>query len=301
MIEEKRYWIWFSLIKGLGNKRKQKLLKIYKNPQKIYYLKKEELMNICGIREQIAEKILDRSIKNVVNKYIEYMENNNIDIITIMDENYPQNLKQIYDPPIILYVKGNKKILNNKAIAIIGCREASEYGKKAAKYFGYNIAKEGVNIISGLAKGVDSYSHIGNIYALVENSYQNVDNYSACGKPIAIVGTGLDIVYPKENKELETEIIKSGGCIISEYPLGTKPNKINFPARNRIISGMSDGVIVIEAKEKSGTLITVDFALEQGKDIYVVPGNINSINSIGTNELIKQGAKLITTYKDIEI
>lgn len=301
MIEEKRYWIWFTLIKGLGNKRKQKLLKIYKNPQKIYYLKKEELMNICGIREQIAEKILDRSIKNVVNKYIEYMKNNNIDIITIMDENYPQNLKQIYDPPIILYVKGNKKILNNKAIAIIGCREASEYGKKAAKYFGYNIAKEGVNIISGLAKGVDSYSHIGNIYALVENSYQNVDNYSACGKPIAIVGTGLDIVYPKENKELETEIIKSGGCIISEYPLGTKPNKINFPARNRIISGMSDGVIVIEAKEKSGTLITVDFALEQGKDIYVVPGNINSINSIGTNELIKQGAKLITTYKDIEI
>lgn len=301
MIEEKRYWIWFSLIKGLGNKRKQKLLKIYKNPQKIYYLKKEELMNICGIGEQIVDKILDRSIKNVVNKYIEYMENNNIDIITIMDENYPQNLKQIYDPPIILYVKGNKKILNNKAIAIIGCREASEYGKKAAKYFGYNIAKEGVNIISGLAKGVDSYSHIGNIYALVENSYQNVDNYSACGKPIAIVGTGLDIVYPKENKELETEIIKSGGCIISEYPLGTKPNKINFPARNRIISGMSDGVVVIEAKEKSGTLITVDFALEQGKDIYVVPGNINSINSIGTNELIKQGAKLITTYKDIEI
>lgn len=301
MIEEKRYWIWFTLIKGLGNKRKQKLLKIYKNPQKIYYLKKEELMNICGIGEQIVDKILDRSIKNVVNKYIEYMENNNIDIITIMDENYPQNLKQIYDPPIILYVKGNKKILNNKAIAIIGCREASEYGKKAAKYFGYNIAKEGVNIISGLAKGVDSYSHIGNIYALVENSYQNVDNYSACGKPIAIVGTGLDIVYPKENKELETEIIKSGGCIISEYPLGTKPNKINFPARNRIISGMSDGVIVIEAKEKSGTLITVDFALEQGKDIYVVPGNINSINSIGTNELIKQGAKLITTYKDIEI
>ena len=301
MIEEKRYWIWFTLIKGLGNKRKQKLLKIYKNPQKIYYLKKEELMNICGIGEQIVDKILDRSIKNVVNKYIEYMENNNIDIITIMDENYPQNLKQIYDPPIILYVKGNKKILNNKAIAIIGCREASEYGKKAAKYFGYNIAKEGVNIISGLAKGVDSYSHIGNIYALVENSDQNVDNYSACGKPIAIVGTGLDIVYPKENKELETEIIKSGGCIISEYPLGTKPNKINFPARNRIISGMSDGVIVIEAKEKSGTLITVDFALEQGKDIYVVPGNINSINSIGTNELIKQGAKLITTYKDIEI
>ena len=126
-----------------------------------------------------------------------------------------------------------------------------------------------------------------------------MENKKSCGKTIAVVGNGLDTIYPSENKELADKIIESGGAIISEYPLGTKPDKMNFPARNRIISGISDGVIVVEAKERSGTLITVDFALEQGRDVFVVPGNINSINSVGTNDLIKQGAKLVTTYKDI--
>ena len=121
-----------------------------------------------------------------------------------------------------------------------------------------------------------------------------------CGKTIAVLGNGLDMIYPKENIELANEIIRSGGAIISEYPCGTKPDKMNFPARNRIISGLSKGIIVIEAKEKSGTLITVDFALEQGRDVFVVPGNINSINSVGTNDLIRQGAKIVTSYEDVE-
>lgn len=301
MLEDKKYWVWLSLIKGLGSKRKQKLLEVYKSPKRLYYLRRNELLKISGIGTQTVDNILDDRIKEAVNKHIYYMEKNNIDIISIVDKYYPQYLKKIYDPPISLYIKGNKEILNNRGIAIIGCREASEYGKKAAKYFGYNLSKVGINIISGLAKGVDSYSHIGNCYSILEKSYSHVDNYKNCGKPIAVVGNGLDMVYPKENENLEKKIIEIDGCIISEYPIGTRPQKIHFPARNRIISGMSNGVLVIEAKEKSGTLITVDFALEQGKDIYVVPGNINSINSVGTNELIKQGAKLITTYKDIEI
>lgn len=216
------------------------------------------------------------------------MSEQNIDIISINEETYPQALKEIYDPPISLYLKGNKKILNQKSIGIIGCRDCSEYGKKCAKYFSYNLAKEKINIVSGLAKGVDSYAHIA-----------VVDNLTDCGKPIAIVGNGLDTVYPKENEYLAKKIIEKGGCILSEYPLGTKPEKMNFPARNRIISGISSGIIVIEAKVKSGALITVDFALEQGKDIFVVPGNINSKNSIGTNRLIQQGARLVTNYKDI--
>lgn len=128
-----------------------------------------------------------------------------------------------------------------------------------------------------------------------------VDSCRNCGKTVAVVGNGLDTIYPTANIELEKQILNSGGAIISEYPLGTKPDKMNFPARNRIISGMSEGIVVVEAKEKSGTLITVDFALEQGRDVYVVPGNINSINSVGTNDLIKQGAKLVTTYKEIKI
>ena len=305
-VEEKRYWIWFSLIKNLGVKRKQKLLEIYQTPKKIFELNKKELLKVKGIGEQIVDNILEKGLIERADKHVLYMEKNNIDIISIKDRNYPQNLRNIYDPPISLYVKGNKNILNNKGIAIIGCRDASEYGKKVAKYFGYNLSKNGTNIISGLAKGVDSYSHFGNLYVLLEkenlqknNNSLNMNNSNNCGKPIAVVGTGLDIVYPKENKKLEEKIIQLGGSIISEYPLGTKVEKMNFPARNRIISGMSMGVLVVEAKEKSGTLITVDFALEQGRDVFVVPGNINSINSVGTNDLIKQGAKLVTNYKEI--
>lgn len=190
-------------------------------------------------------------------KELEYMKKNNIQILDITDKAYPEILKQIHNPPKKLYIKGNKEILNNYSIAIIGCREATEYGKKAAKYFAYNLAKKGINIVSGLAKGIDSYAHIGTICGE--------------GKTIAVVGNGLDIVYPNENKKLEEKIIETGGVIISEYPLGTKPEKRNFPARNRIISGLSKAIIVVEAKEKSGTLITVDFALEQGRDVYAVP------------------------------
>jgi len=198
---------------------------------------------------------------------------------------YPNMLRGIYDAPQKLYVIGNESILNNTGIAIVGCRDSSEYGACISKYLGYNLAKNGLNIISGLAKGIDSYAHMGAIYAK--------------GKTIAVLGNGLDIIYPKENKELAKKIIEYGGCIISEYPIGTKPEKMNFPARNRIISALSKGVVVVEAKEKSGSLITVDFALEHGKEVFVVPGNITSKTSVGTNELIKQGAIPITSYKDV--
>ncbi len=289
-LEKNRYWIWLSLINGLGAIKKKKLLELYKTPENIYELNKEELLEIPGIGEKLADKILSQEIRAIVPKHIEYMQKNNIDIINIDVENYPHQLKNIYDAPISLYIKGNKEILNNKSLAIVGCRQASEYGKKAAKYFAYNLAKNNFNIVSGLAKGVDSYAHVGSLC---------VENKQNCGRTIAVVGNGLDTIYPSENSKLAEQIIKSGGAIISEYPLGTKPDKMNFPARNRIISGISNGVIVVEAKEKSGTLITVDFALEQGRDVFVVPGNINSANSVGTNDLIKQGAKLVTTYKDI--
>ena len=284
-LENKKYWIWFSLIKGLGSKRKQKLLESYKTPEKIYKLTKKELIATNGVGEKIVENILKSKDEDYLKKYILYMQKHNIDIININDENYPKILKEIYDPPISLYIKGNKNILNNTSVAIIGCRQASQYGIKVAKYFGYNLAKNEVNVVSGLAKGIDSYAHIGSI--------------CANGKTIAVIGNGIDTIYPKENINIANKILEKGGTIISEYPLGTKPEKMNFPARNRIISGISKSVIVVEAKEKSGTLLTVDFALEQGRDVYVVPGNINSINSIGTNELLKQGAKIITCYKDI--
>lgn len=212
------------------------------------------------------------------------MKKNNIDIISIEDKQYPNILKEIYDPPICLYIRGNKEILNNKSISIVGCRKATDYGRKVARDFAYNISKQDINIISGLAIGIDSEAHLGAV--------------EANKKTVAILGNGLDTIYPKENINLSQKILDSGGTIISEYPLGTKPKKENFPARNRIISGMSSGLLVVEAKEKSGTLITVDFALEQGRDVFVVPGNIVSENSVGTNDLIRQGAKLVTDWRE---
>ena len=285
--------MWLSLIKGLGSRKKLELLQEYGNPKKIYNLTESELLKVRGIGKELAKKILDKNIKEQIYKHLKYMQKYKIDIININDKKYPQILKQIYDPPISLYIKGNAEILNGKNIAIVGCRNSSKYGEEAAKYFAYNLSAKGINIISGLARGIDTYAHIGNLGAMMHNGND------ICGKTIAVVGNGIDIIYPKENKCLEEKIIKSGGCIISEYPLGTKPEKFNFPARNRIISGLSKGVLVIEARAKSGTLITIDFALQQGRDVYVVPGNINSVNSVGTNDLIKQGAKLVTRVEEI--
>lgn len=309
-LENKKYWIWLSLIKGLGCVRKNKLLKMYGTPERIYELSKSDLLKIDGIGEETATNIIETKNEKILNYHIKYMKENNIDIIHICEKSYPQILKQIYDAPVSLYIRGNKKILNGENVGIVGCRDCTDYGKKAAKYFGYNLSKEkSINIVSGLAKGVDSYAHWGSVGANIEvkgdkncgKKYsgcgkQNID----CGKTIAVLGNGLDMIYPKENIELANEIIRNGGAIISEYPCGTKPDKMNFPARNRIISGISQGIIVIEAKEKSGTLITVDFALEQGRDVFVVPGNINSMNSVGTNDLIKQGAKMVTSYEEIK-
>ncbi len=195
-------------------------------------------------------------------------------------------LKQIYDAPKVLYTIGNIELLHSQNnIAIIGCRRNTKYGEKAAKYFAASLAKEGITIISGLARGIDGIAHKGALMAK--------------GKTIAVLGHGLDKIYPPEHIELAREIIAKKGLIISEYPLGTNIKQKNFPERNRIISGLSRGVLVIEAKNKSGTITTVDFALDQGREVFAVPGSINFFNSEGTNELIKQGATLVMNYKDV--
>ena len=283
-IEEKQYKVWISLIKNLGIKRYEKLIQEFGSKENLWNAEKEQLQRIQGIGEKLAEIISNETLKKDVKRHLEYMEKNNIDIIAIEDNRYPNLLKEIYNPPLTLYIRGNKEILDKANIAIVGCREATEYGKKVAYDFAYNLSKQGFSIVSGLAKGIDSYAHLG-----VVNANQ---------KTIAVLGNGLDTIYPKENTKLAQSVLNSNGAIISEYPLGTKPDKNNFPARNRIISGISNGVLVVEAKEKSGTLITVDFALEQGRDVFAVPGNINSENSYGTNDLIKQGAKLVTSWKE---
>ena len=206
-------------------------------------------------------------------------------IIYQANKSYPEKLKNIYEPPKKLYLLGDEKILNKPSIAIIGCRQASDYGKKVAFQIAYELSKKNIVIISGLARGIDTYGHLGAVKA---------------NKPtIAVLGSGFGNIYPAENKLLCKEIIKSGGAILTEYEPNIKAEKLNFPARNRLISGLSLGVLVVEAKEKSGTLITVDHALEQGKEVFAIPGNITNRNSNGTNELIKQGAKIVTKIEDI--
>lgn len=206
-------------------------------------------------------------------------------IIKEDDEIYPKKLKQIYDRPTKLYVEGNLEILNSRSIAIIGARNCSRYGASIAYKFGYELAKRGITVISGLARGIDAYSHWGAV--------------KAKGKTIAVLGSGLNNIYPKENIILVKEIIKNGGAIITEYEQNATPEKMHFPARNRIISALSDGILVVEARKRSGTLITVDFGIEHGKDIFCIPGNINSDYSYTTNELIKQGAIPVTRIEDI--
>lgn len=209
--------------------------------------------------------------------------------VMIIDRNsklYPERLKNIDSPPKQLYCLGNLELLDCKStLAMIGSRNCSTYGEKVAKDFAFHLAQKEVCIVSGLAKGIDAFSHIG---ALNSN-----------GKTIAVLGSGFDNIYPKENERLFQEIIKKDGLVITEYPLGTKPLKQHFPARNRIISGLSDSILVVEAQKNSGTNITVDFALEQGKDVFVIPGNIYSKTSDGTNYLITEGAIPVLSYRDI--
>ena len=278
------YWIWLSRIEGLNPKLLNELLQKYGTPKILWNKTKEQLIE-DGIKEKYVCEITNNSYRERLDTYLKYMNENGIEIITINDKEYPDKLKVIYDPPVVLYVKGNKNILNNKSIAIVGCRMCTKYGEKIAKRLAYNLSLNNINIISGLAKGIDSFAHKGAL--------------NKKGKTIAVVGCGLDRVYPEENKILFNEIIKDGGTIVSEYIIGTKPLAKNFPKRNRIISAISDGLIVVEAREKSGTMITVDFALEQGKNIYTIPGNIDNPNSYGTNDLIKQGAKVITRVEDV--
>ncbi len=250
------YWIWFANIEKLGAIRKYKLLRKFGSVEKIYNASKKDILDMEGFGEETWKNILESKDEEKIYRQEMFIKHNDIKYINFYEEGYPKLLKEIYDPPITIFYKGDLNILNGQCISVIGSRNASNYGIRNA----YNISKElsvsGYNVVSGLAKGVDSYAHRGAL--------------DGKGKTIGVLGCGLDIVYPKENLELY-KLISKNGIIISEYPLGTKPNPENFPMRNRIISGLSKKIIVVEAAEKSGTLITVETALEQGREVFAVP------------------------------
>jgi DNA processing protein len=285
-LNEKRYWVWLSCIPGIGARRFYKLLEFFDSPAEIFRatdaeLKHAELIigkkNIEILRNYKSEKYLKQADAILLNQ--------NIRVITLLCKEYPPLLKTIYDPPPVIYVMGQELKTNLPTIAIVGSRRSSEYGRITARNISRTLAEAGVVIISGMARGIDSMAHAGALDA--ENGYT-----------IAVLGCGVDYIYPLENKRLYYSILERG-TIISEYPPGTSPAPGNFPARNRIVSGMSHGILVVEAGIKSGALITVDCALEQGRDVYALPGNINSPLSQGTNKLLKEGAKIVTSVEDI--
>ena len=282
---ELMYRLWFARIE-ISNKIKRKLLDKF-TEEEIFLLDIDELIDL-GLAENQVLKILDVKYKDGIDELLIRQIKEGIKQLKYTDNLYPKLLKEIPDNPVYIFVKGDVTVLNSTSYAIVGSRKSSISGIKIARSLAYKIAKENINVVSGLAYGIDTAAHIGAL------DYKQ-------GKTIAVLGNGLleKDIYPKENLSLFKEIISRGGVIISEYVIGTKPEKYHFPARNRIISGLSEKIVVVEAGIKSGSLITVDFALEQGRDVYAVPGNILEVNSKGVNNLIKEGAKLLDSYEDL--
>ena len=272
-----------NMVSDIGSVKLSKLTETFGSPENIFNAPFEELMRIFGITEEIALKIASFK-KEDLDKEFKLAKKYSLRIITLEDKDYPENLKNIPGAPIVLYVKGELKQEDNLAIGIVGSRRASFYGLTNAQKFAYDLSEKGFTIVSGMARGVDTYAHKGAL--------------KAGGRTIAVMGSGFNYIYPEENKKLFEEISQSG-TVISEFSFKTIPFKQNFPRRNRIISGLSLGVLVVEAARNSGALITADFALEQGREVFALPGKVDSGNSFGTNELIKQGAKLVTCIDDI--
>ncbi|WP_201750540.1 DNA-processing protein DprA [Senegalia massiliensis] len=276
--------IWLNSISGIGNKTINKLYNYFENLTDLWNLSNNDIMKLSFLRSNVKSNIIKFKNSIYYDDIINKANDNNIEIITILDSNYPLKLKNIYDPPNVLYCKGNIELLNKLSIAIVGSRKATYYGKWVAEKLSKELSEYSICIVSGMALGIDAIAHKG---AIDKN-----------GSTIAVLGSGVDKAYPKTNTMLYDNICEKG-LVISEFPIGMKPVAGNFPLRNRIISGLSSGILVIEAKERSGSLITAYHALDQGKDVFAVPGNINSIYSKGTNLLIKDGAKIITCLEDI--
>ena len=277
-------------VDGIGPGKLFNLLSKFNSLDNLINANYKSLTLTEGISQTLANKILKQiddysTFTKVIENELNLLEKNNAKWITFWSDNYPQNLKNIFAPPIILYYKGTLLKQDANSIAIVGTRMPTQYGKNIAQNFASDLAKKGIPVISGMARGIDSSAHWGSL--------------KGSGRTIAIIGSGLDVIYPAENKKLFNQIIENG-AVISEYKLGTKPDAQNFPKRNRIISGMSLGTLVVETKQSGGALQTAAYALEQNKEVFAIPGNLGALQSEGTNALIQKGeAKLVRNTDDI--
>ncbi|RKY36332.1 MAG: DNA-protecting protein DprA [Candidatus Omnitrophota bacterium] len=283
-MRQQEYIIALNLVPGLGNIKIINLLKRFSCVSEIFTAHIDELLKKGNLEISIARHIQTVLESEIFKNELRQINRLKVKIVTIIDSEYPECLKQIYNPPVVLYVLGDVSILSQVCIGVVGCRRASFYGLTQAERISAELSVKGVCVVSGLAIGIDTAAHKGAL--------------SGTGKTIAVLGSGLGNIYPLRNKELAFKIIKQG-AIVSEFPLLTPPLQNNFPRRNRIISGLCKALVVVEAAKRSGSLITANFALEQNRDVYAVPGAANSINAQGTNKLIQQGAKLVQNGQDV--
>jgi len=286
--QELKYWLAWNKVKEIGPIRFSNLMKSFSSLEEAWHnsSNKKNIMKILHVGQDTWERIELEKQKIDPDNELLLLEKMKVNVVTIKEDTYPVLLKNIYDPPPVIYYRGDfvEIMRRKKGIAIVGSRKATYYGRKVAREISLELASRGYIIISGLARGIDTNAHLGALEVGKET--------------IAVLGCGIDRIYPAENRSLAYRIIKDG-AIISEFPIYTKPEKSNFPRRNRIISGLTLGTLVVEAANKSGALITTDFALDQGREVFAIPGSIHSFLSMGCHDLIKQGAKLVNNFQDI--
>jgi DNA processing protein len=284
MAEEIFYWLALSLTPGVGGILIKRLLDHFKTPEAVFQASLQELRQIEGLGERVAKEIQKGPVEKKVEKELYLLKEVGGKMMTINDESYPIRLKEIYDPPPLLYMRGELKKEDELAVAIVGSRKTTPYGRWMTEKMGQELARHRITIVSGMARGIDSLAHWGAL--------------SGGGRTVAVLGSGVDVVYPRDNRNLFNKIIDRG-AVLSEFPMGSPPEGGHFPKRNRIISGLSIGVVVVQASMESGSLITANYALEQGREVFAVPGNVGSESSRGTHRLIKEGAKLVESSEDI--
>jgi len=284
MTEEIFHWLALSLTPGVGSVLIKRLLDRFKTPEAVFSSPMKELLKIEGLGGKVARQIQKGPLEKGVERELSLLGKVGGKIVTLKDDDYPKRLRDIYDPPALLYVRGDLRREDELAIAIVGSRKTSPYGRWITERIGQDLVRHGVTVVSGMARGIDSVAHMGAL--------------QGGGRTIAVLGCGVDVIYPSENRNLFTQIIEHG-AVLSEFPMGSPPEGGHFPKRNRIISGLSIGVVIVEAGSESGSLITANYALEQGREVFAIPGNVGAQGSRGTNQLIKEGAKLVESSEDI--
>ncbi len=281
-----RELIALHLISNLGAQRIRSLLQFVDHPREIFHLDRQNIESVYGIGPKTAEEIITFNSWDKVDWMMDRTQRLGAEIMTFWDEDYPPLLRETFDPPLMLWIKGSRKVLQNESVAIVGTRKAGKYGLDTAEYFSRELARKGLTVVSGLALGVDGAAHRATVR---EN-----------GCTIAVLGSGIDVIYPQQHRKLAADIVDTGGAVISEFPLEEPPDAGNFPVRNRIVSGLSLGTLVVASGIDGGSMITAKSALDQNREVFVVPHAIGTPNSIGCHSLIQRGmGKLVQNVEDI--